>query len=153
MTDSRHWLPISCKWGHPGGLLSTWMMCVVPSLRLFAFLPRFQLLSEDIFHEAAYDAAGLLLHIRCDMGVGVQREGGIGVAQDTGQGFGVHTAGEGVGGEGVTQIVEANAGQPCPLEERFHVAIGCIGRFGKRIRLSYMLRISGGTRYDERTDD
>lgn len=27
----------------------------------------------------------------------------------------------------VTQIVEANAGQPCPLEERFHVAIGCIG--------------------------
>ena len=35
------------------------------------------------------------------MGVGIQREGGVGVAQDTGQGFGVHTAGEGVGGEGV----------------------------------------------------
>ena len=35
------------------------------------------------------------------MGVGVQREGGVGVAQDTGQGFGVHTAGEGVGCEGV----------------------------------------------------
>ncbi len=35
------------------------------------------------------------------MGIGVQREGGVGVAQDTGQGFGVHTAGEGVGCEGM----------------------------------------------------
>ena len=35
------------------------------------------------------------------MGVGVQREGGVGVAQDTGQGFGVHAAGESMGGEGV----------------------------------------------------
>ena len=61
------------------------------------------------------------------MGVGVQREGRIGVAQDSGQRLSIYTAGEGVGGEGVTQIVEANAGQPCPLEERFHVAIGCIG--------------------------
>jgi len=32
-------------------------------------------------------------------------------------------------------------------------AVRRIGRLGKRIRLSYMLRISGGTRYDERTDD
>ena len=35
------------------------------------------------------------------MGVGVQREGGVGVAQDTGQRFGVHAAGKGMGGEGV----------------------------------------------------
>ena len=35
------------------------------------------------------------------MGVGIQREGGVGVAQDTGQGFGVHAAGEGVGCEGM----------------------------------------------------
>ena len=35
------------------------------------------------------------------MGVGIQREGGIGVAQDTGQRFGIHTAGEGVGCEGM----------------------------------------------------
>ena len=61
------------------------------------------------------------------MGVGIQREGGVGVAQDTGQGFGVHTAGEGVGCEGVTQIVEANAGQPRPLEQRLHVAIRRVG--------------------------
>ena len=44
------------------------------------------------------------------MGVGIQREGGVGVAQDTGQGFGIYAAGEGVGGEGVTQIMEADAG-------------------------------------------
>lgn len=35
------------------------------------------------------------------MGVGVQREGRIGVAQDAGQRLGVHTAGEGMGGEGM----------------------------------------------------
>lgn len=35
------------------------------------------------------------------MGVGVQRERRIGVAQDAGQGFGIYAAGEGVGGEGV----------------------------------------------------
>ena len=35
------------------------------------------------------------------MGVGIQREGGVGVAQNPRQGFGVHAAGEGVGGEGV----------------------------------------------------
>ena len=61
------------------------------------------------------------------MGIGVQREGRIGVPQDAGQRFGVHAAGESVGGEGVAQIVEADAGQPCPLEERFHVAISRIG--------------------------
>ena len=49
------------------------------------------------------------------------------MAQNTGQRFGIYAAGEGVGGEGVTQIMKADAGQPCPLEERFHVAIGCIG--------------------------
>ena len=49
------------------------------------------------------------------------------MAQDTGQGFGIHTAGEGVGGEGVTQIMETDAGESCPLEQRFHVAISRVG--------------------------
>ncbi len=49
------------------------------------------------------------------------------MAQDTGQGFGVHAAGEGVGGEGVTQIMKADTGQTRPLEECFHVAIGRVG--------------------------
>ena len=35
------------------------------------------------------------------MGIGVQREGGVGVAQDSGQCLGVHAAGKGMGGEGV----------------------------------------------------
>ena len=35
------------------------------------------------------------------MGVGIQREGGVGVAQDTGQCLGVYAAGKGVGGEGM----------------------------------------------------
>ena len=35
------------------------------------------------------------------MGVGVQREGRIGVTQDAGQRLGIHSAGKGVGGEGV----------------------------------------------------
>ena len=61
------------------------------------------------------------------MGVGIQREGGVGVAQDTGQGFGIYAAGEGVGGEGVTQIMEADAGQPRPLEQRLHMAISRVG--------------------------
>jgi len=61
------------------------------------------------------------------MGVGVQREGRIGVTQDSGQRFGIHAAGEGVGGEGVAQIVEADAGESCPLEQRLHVAISRIG--------------------------
>lgn len=47
--------------------------------------------------------------------------------QNPRQGFGVYTAGESVGGEGVAQIVEADAGQARPLEERFHVAIRRIG--------------------------
>ena len=61
------------------------------------------------------------------MGVGVQRERRIGVTQDAGQRFGIHSAGEGVGCEGVAQIVEADAGQSRPPEERFHVAICCVG--------------------------
>ena len=35
------------------------------------------------------------------MGVGIQREGGVGVAQDTGQRFGIHAAGKGMGCEGM----------------------------------------------------
>ena len=47
--------------------------------------------------------------------------------QNPRQGFGVYTTGEGVCSEGVTQIMKADAGQPRPLEECFHVAIRRIG--------------------------
>ena len=49
------------------------------------------------------------------------------MAQDAGQGFGVNAAGESVGGEGMTQIMKADAGESCPLEERLHVAISRVG--------------------------
>ena len=61
------------------------------------------------------------------MGVGVQREGRIGVAQDAGQCLGVHAAGKGVGGEGMAQVMEADTGQPRPPEQRFHVEVGRAG--------------------------
>ena len=61
------------------------------------------------------------------MGVGVQREGRIGVSQNTGQCLGVHAAGKGMGGEGVAQIVEADTGQPRPPEQRLHVEVGRAG--------------------------
>ena len=35
------------------------------------------------------------------MGIGVQREGRIGVSQNSGQCLGIHAAGKGMGGEGV----------------------------------------------------
>ena len=41
------------------------------------------------------------MHIRCDVGVGVQREAGVGMPQNPRQGFGVHTAGDSMCGEGV----------------------------------------------------
>lgn len=49
-------------------------------------------------------AAGGFLHIRCDVSVGVQREAGVGMPQNPRQGFGIHAAGDGVGGEGMPQI-------------------------------------------------
>ena len=61
------------------------------------------------------------------MGVGVQREGRIGVAQDSGQRLGIHATGEGVGGEGVPQIMKADVGQARPLEQGLHVVIGRVG--------------------------
>ena len=61
------------------------------------------------------------------MGVGVQREGRIGVPQNAGQCLGVHAAGEGMGREGVAQVVEADAGQSRLPEQRLHVEVGRAG--------------------------
>lgn len=61
------------------------------------------------------------------MGVGVQREGRIGVAQDSGQRLSIYAAGKGMGGEGVAQVVEADTGQPRPPEQRLHVEVGRAG--------------------------
>ena len=49
------------------------------------------------------------------------------MSQNAGQCLGVHAAGEGMGGEGVAQVVEADTGQPRPPEQRLHVEIGRAG--------------------------
>ena len=41
------------------------------------------------------------MHIWCDVGVGVQREAGVGMPQNPRQCLGIHAAGDGVGGEGM----------------------------------------------------
>ena len=63
------------------------------------------------------------MHIRCDVGVGVEREACIGMPKDSRQRFRIHTACESVSGEGVSQIVEAYIGKPCFLEQLFHLSI------------------------------
>ena len=57
------------------------------------------------------------------MGVGVQGEGCVGVSQDTGQGLGIHAAGQSVGSEGMPQVVEPNVGQARLLEQHFQSAV------------------------------
>ena len=59
------------------------------------------------------------------MGVGIQREGGVGVAQDTGQCLGVHAAGEGMGGEGVPLRYNYDK----PEKPRISRVIGYLARF------------------------
>ena len=51
-------------------------------LRFFIFLPRLQLLSENIGQKFIYDLCRPLLHIAGGVGVGVQREGRPGMTQD-----------------------------------------------------------------------
>ena len=45
------------------------------------------------------------------MGVGVQREGGIGVAQDAEQRLGIYAAGESMGCEGVPKLMQVENGK------------------------------------------
>ncbi len=72
-----------------------------------------------MFHEAAHDLAGPLLHIAGHMGIGIEGERRLSMAQDFREGLGIHSAGQSVGGEGMTEIMKADAGQPCPFQQRF----------------------------------
>ena len=56
------------------------------------------------------------LGVRCDVGVGVQREARRVVAQHRGHRFHVHAVLQGHGREGVAEIVKADAGQPSPFQ-------------------------------------
>ena len=59
------------------------------------------------------------------MGVGIQREGGVGVAQDTGQRFGIHAAGKGMGCEGMPLRYNYDK----PEKPRISRVFGCLARF------------------------
>ena len=65
--------------------------------------------SENVLNERAHDPGRAALHITGDMGVGVQGKAGLCVAQDAGEGFGVHSSGQGVRGKGVTKLVEVKS--------------------------------------------
>ena len=60
------------------------------------------------------------------------------MAQNAGQRLGVHAGGQGMGGEGMTQVVEPNVGQASGVQQGLQVAVcgAGIGRgFGlQRIR-------------------
>ena len=58
------------------------------------------------------------------MGIGVQREAGVGVAQDARQGLGIHAAGQGMGGEGMAEIVEADVWQARAPEDILQPLVG-----------------------------
>ena len=59
------------------------------------------------------------------MGIGVQREGRIGVSQNSRQRFGIHAAGEGVGGKGVPLRYNYDK----PEKPRISRAFGYLARF------------------------
>ena len=61
------------------------------------------------------------------MGVGVQGEAGLGVAQNAGEGLGVHPGGQGVGSEGVPQIMEPKAGQFSLVQQFFEPSVCTAG--------------------------
>ena len=66
-------------------------------------------------------------HIVGDVGVDVQRGGRRHMAQHGGECFRIHTVFQCQNCEGAAQIVEANAGQPRPQEQGFHVTISRVG--------------------------
>ena len=68
------------------------------------------------FHEAADLLSRTSLHIVGDMRVGVQREPRRVVTEHTADRFHVHAVLERHGREGVTQVMEADAGQPSPFQ-------------------------------------
>ena len=64
------------------------------------------------------------MHVSGDVGVGVQGEGRLGVTQDAGEGLGIYPAGQGVSGEGVSQIVKPDTRQAGILQQSLHVIVG-----------------------------
>ena len=67
------------------------------------------------------------------------------MAEDPGQGFGVYTAGEGMGGEGVPEIVESKIRQSGNRQELFESLI-CTAGADRSLRAKRIVEDSGGVR-------
>ena len=65
------------------------------------------------------------MHISGGVRVGVQREAGLRVTQDAGQCLGIHTGGQGMGGEGVPLRYNYNK----PEKPRISRVFGYLARF------------------------
>ena len=71
------------------------------------------------------------MHICGRVGVGVYREAGLGMAQDTGQGLGIHSVGQRVGGKGVPEIMKTKVGQIVFCQDRFQLSVCSAGGHGR----------------------
>ena len=78
------------------------------------------------------------------MGVGVQREGGVGVAQDAGQCLGIYAAGKGMGGEGVPLRYNYDKPEKPRRIKGFEVFSLIFSSFSKPKNHTEISRIAGG---------
>ena len=74
---------------------------------------------------------GFPVHICGRVGVGVHCETGFGVAQDSGQCFGVHSIRQRVGGKGVPEIMKTKVGQIVFCQDRFQLSVCSAGGHGR----------------------
>ena len=72
--------------------------------------------SDSTGEDAPHRLGGFELGVGGDVGVGVQREPRRVVAQHTADGLDVHAVLQGHRREGVSQVVESDAGQPSPFQ-------------------------------------
>ena len=78
------------------------------------------------------------------MGVGVQGEAGFGVAQNAGERFGIHSAGQGVGGEGVPLRYNYDKPEKPRRIKGFEVFSLIFSSFSKPKNHTEISRIAGG---------
>lgn len=74
---------------------------------------------HDLCHEAAKCLSGFILLLPCGVGVGAEGKPSIVVAQHGGHRFYTYAVLKSGGGEGVRQVVEADASQPRVLQNLF----------------------------------
>ena len=89
--------------------------------------------SHNLVQESAHNPRRFAVHIRGHVGVSIQREGCVGVSQNSGQGFGIHAAVQGMGRERMSQIVETNEGKLRVFQQGFQVPV-CAGRIHGQLR-------------------